>query len=179
MQQELPIIMFKPASFRLLMLALLVPLLLLNGCGFTPVYGNKESSPQLSTVSIDNIGNREGQQLRLLLSDRFYSAQGQSAQPQWALKVTLTTGTEKLGIRRDDVATRARLNVSAVFELRKVGEATPIYKGVERSFVSYNILTDPYATTVAEDNALLRGQTQIADLIATRIALFLKGQAGQ
>lgn len=154
----------------------LLALLLLSACGFQPLYGAgaRPAQQQLASVAIDNIENRTGQQLRLLLSDRFYSAAPATA-PRYRLSVKFTTAKEELGIRRDDVATRARLALVGSFTLTPLngGEA---FSGAERSFVSYNILTDPYATSAAEQNATERGLTQLADAITSRIALYLAGK---
>ncbi len=151
----------------------LLSLMVLSACGFTPLYGNtKQAASHLSTVAIANLPDRPGQQLRLLLSDRFYGAQPQ--QPaQWNLSVTVNSSKEDLGLRRDDVATRARSSWVAQFALTRTGEAAPALTGTERSFVSYNIFTDPYATSAAEANAQERGLTQLADLITNRVALYL------
>ncbi len=151
-----------------------------TGCGFHPLYGSPASSALLSNVKIDNIEGETGQKLRLMLMDRFYGRAPMATTPAWHLSVTLKTAKEELGIRRDDVATRSRLRVLATFKLSPtdpvLADKTKPFEGQERSFVSYNILTDPYATTAAEDNALERGQTQIATQLATRIALYLEGK---
>jgi len=158
--------------------ALLACLLLLTACGFRPLYGEMRSEQNLATVAIENMPGRSGQQLRLLLEDRFYAAVAPAA-PQWKLTVTTTNAREDLGIRRDDVATRARLTVTASFTLTRAGETAPVFTGSERSFVSFNIFTDPNATSAAEANALDRGLTQLADLITNRVALYLSGTSSQ
>ena len=110
-----------------------------------------------------------------MLSDRFYGSRA-PATPEWRLEVGFTSVKQQLGIRRDDTATRARLTLKADFILRRMGEEEPVFKGSERSFVSYNILTDPYATLAAEENATERGLVQLSDMMASRIALYLAGQ---
>ena len=150
-------------------------LLVLSACGFQPLYGTHQADSHLAAVELANLPNRDGQQLRLLLEDRFYGAQPQAA-AQWKLDVKVTSSREDLGIRRDAVATRARRTFTASFSLVSAGQQTAVFSGSERSFVSYNIFNDPYATTAAEDDAQTRGLTQLADLIANRIALYLSGQ---
>lgn len=151
----------------------LVGFLLLSGCGFRPLYGDPQTAESLATVDLAAMPEKDGQTLRLLLADRFYGARPPVTPPGWTLAVTLTTSKQSLGIRRDDTATRARLMIKAVVILRKVGADAPVLTTTERSFVSYNILTDPYATLAAEDNALERGLTQLADTITQRVALTL------
>jgi LPS-assembly lipoprotein len=155
---------------------LLACLLFLSACGFTPLYGQHKAAQSLAQVQIADMADRSGQQMRLLLSDRFYGAQAPSP-ARWRLDVVLTSSRDDLGIRRDDVATRARLNMYATFTLTPVGGDKPAITGRERSFVSYNIFTDPYATSAAQDNAQERGLTQLADLITNRVALYLSGNS--
>lgn len=157
-------------------LALLALPLLLAACGFTPLYGDgaRPAQAQLATVAIDNIPDRNGQMLRLLLTDRFYAAAPQAA-AQYRLNVSYRSYREELAIKRDDVATRARLSLTATFTLTPLDGSTA-FGGTERSSVSYNILTDPYATSAAEQNALERGLTQLADNITSRVALHLAGR---
>lgn len=155
----------------------LLLLLLLAACGFQPLYGTgaRPAERELSEVKLDNIEGRNGQHLRLLLTDRFYGAHAASAQPRHHLAISFESYKEELGIRRDDVATRARLTLIGHFTLTPYDGGKP-FAGSERSFVSYNILIDPYATAAAEQNATDRGLEQIADAITNRVALYLAGQ---
>lgn len=156
----------------------LFALLLLAGCGFTPLYGsNQQADTYLAAVRIANIPERAGQELRLLLEDRMHGNTPLAA-PRYNLSVTFASNKEDLGIKSDDVATRARLTLYAQFSLSETGAATPPYKSSVRSIVSYNILTDPYATYSAEQDALQRGLVQVADAITRRVALHLAGNKG-
>lgn len=156
--------------------ALLLLPLLLSACGFHPLYGEQSaSSAALASVEITRIEDRAGQQLNWLLQDRFYGGHGQSA-PAWKLAVTLHTEKQELGTRQDDVSTRARLTLIANFTLTPLTADGTAFTGHERSFVSYNIFTNPYATRTAEDNAMERGMEELADLMTNRIALYLAGQ---
>jgi len=152
--------------------------LVLSACGFTPLYGSQNGTPveqSLATIKIDNIADRDGQRLRLRLSDRFYGAHAPGI-PQYRLAVTYSYSTENLSIQRNDVATRARMAMTGQYVLYDLRDGAQIYAGSERTFVSYNILTGPYATIAAEEDATDRGLTQLADLITNRIAVFLSAQ---
>lgn len=148
---------------------------MLSACGFQPLYGDRAHPADrlLASVALENIPDRDGQKLRLLLSDRFYSTSPQTS-ARYKLAVRYVASRQELGIRRDDVATRARLSLTGYFTLTPLDGSKP-FSGSERSFVSYNILLDPYATSSAEENATERGLTQLADNISNRIALYLAG----
>lgn len=150
-------------------------LLTLAACGFSPLYGDRAASPQLSAVRIANMEGANGQRLRLLIEDRIHSHATPEV-PRYDLKVTFTTYKEDLGIKDDDVATRARMSITARYTLTSLEnpDEKP-YTGKTRSFVSYNILSDPYSTTAAEEDALSRGFVQVADNITSSIALHLAG----
>ena len=147
--------------------------LMLSGCGFRPLYGDSGTAAALAAVDITTIPDRNGQTLRPLLADRFYGARPPVTPSGWTLAVTFSTTKQSLGIRQDDTATRARLMLKAEVTLKKTGEDKPVFTSTERTFVSYNILTDPYATLAAEENAMNRGLTQLADTITQRVALTL------
>lgn len=170
-----------PSLARALPLVLLLAAsVVLSGCGFQPLYGTPQTSATLASVSLAPIPEKEGQALTLLLEDRFYGATPPAASPQWSLAVTFSSAKQDLGIRRDDTATRARLILRADITIRRLDAAPtapPVYAGTERSFVGYNILSDPYATLAAEDNAMTRGLVQLADSITRRVALTLAAPA--
>jgi LPS-assembly lipoprotein len=156
--------------------ALLLFVLLLAACGFHPLYDqHSHGDDALAMVQISRLEDRTGQQFNWLLQDRFYGGQAQGT-PVWKLDVHLTTEKQELGIRRDSVATRARLTMNATFTLTPLNGQGETLRGSERSFVSYNIFTNPYATRTAEDNATRRGMEELADLVTNRIALYLAGQ---
>jgi len=157
---------------RLLALTLL---LTLSACGFTPLYGTHNGAAvedRLATVALDNIPNRDGQKLRLRLMDRFYGAQAPQT-PLYKLGMSYSSSRENLSIQRNDVATRARLTMVARYSLTDLATNTVVLQGSERAFMSYNILTGPYATIAAEEDATDRGLTQLADLVTNRVALYL------
>ena len=162
--------------------ALLLLLPLLAACGFEPLYGQPTATgqrveQQLADVAIDNLPDRRGQQLRLLLSDRFYGTTAPAPTARYRLAVTYTASKQDLGIARDDSATRSRLNLTASYKLIDATSKEPLLEGKERAFVSYNILTGPYATLAAEENAYDRGLVQLADLLTNRVALYLAGKS--
>jgi LPS-assembly lipoprotein len=151
---------------------LLLLLALLPACGFSPVYATA-ARPNLANVAVANIPERAGQQLRLALTDRLYGAASPITPSRYLLEVNLTRSTENLSIQRNDVATRARLTLLAAYILRDRTTGEVVTEGRERSFVSYNILSGPYATITAEQSATERGIQEVANMITNRLALAL------
>jgi LPS-assembly lipoprotein len=62
--------------------------------------------------------------------------------------------------------------MQAQFFLRPVGGQTAVLTGTSSSTTSYDILSNPFATTVSEDDARERALREVADDIRTRLALY-------
>ena len=143
------------------------------GCGFQPLYATDGSARgELARVQIEQIPDRTGQQLRnaLLLG---FPPGDPNAPAAWRLRVTLTESKQRLGVVKQDVATRANLTLTARYELEDAAAGSTATEGELRSVNSYNILESPYATLAAERNARTRGVRQIADGLTARLAAWL------
>ena len=95
------------------------------------------------------------------------------ARARYSLAVTLTESLTNLGIRKDEVATRTNLALSASFTITELGGAKRIFSGSARSVNSYNILTSDFATLSARDDARRRGVNQLAQEIRKRVSVWL------
>lgn len=153
-------------------------LLPLAACGFSPLYAEKEDGTtvanKLATVRIDAMRDRVGQQMHNLLRDRL-NPYGQPASPDYRLLLLITETISELGVRRDETATRANLKLDANFFLRKSGSGEQVLAGRSTSTTSYDILEEPFATTISERNARERALREVADDIETRLAVFFSG----
>jgi len=149
------------------------------GCGFQPLYGpgtrNAEVTESLASVQVEPLRDRAGQQMHNFLRDRL-NPHGQPVSPNYRLQVQLTEKLRELGVRRDETATRANLRMDADFTLLSADGQTPLLTGRSSSTSSYDILTNPFATTVSEDTARERALREVADDIQTRLALFFASQ---
>ncbi len=147
----------------------------LGGCGFRPLHGQQDSqtsvSDSLSSVRIDPLRDRVGQQMHNFLRDRL-NPQGQPVSPSYRLRVQLTESVSELGVRRDETATRANLRINADFSLFEFGGGKELFAGRSTSTTSYDILENPFATTVSEEDARERALREVADDIETRLAIY-------
>lgn len=157
--------------------------LVLSACGFQPLYGDnggQSASPvdQMAAIQISPLPDRTGQQMHNLLRDRL-NPTGQPRKPAYALDLRLWESSEKLGIRKDESATRAALNLSAQFTLISAQDGRRLLSGYVKSVSSYNILTSPFATGFSEADARARALRELADGIRTRLGIyFSRGQGG-
>lgn len=160
-------------------------LLLSAGCGFQPLYGEGAggaapgagtAEAQFAAVQITPLPDRAGQQLHNLLRDRL-NPRGQPLRPRYRLDVQLREVRENLGIRVDETATRANLTVIGVFVLRESETGAVLFASDTRSTNSFNILTNQFATGVAENDARERGLREVADGIRARLGIYFSRRA--
>ena len=148
--------------------------LLLASCGFRPLYKSGGGEAALSSVQIDVIKDRMGQQLRSMLIDRF-SPRGKAPRADYRLSVALTESKAGLAIKKDETATRANLTIAAKFKLVAIRNSQlGSFTGEAFSTNSYNILTSDFATLSAERDARDRALRSLAEEIRLRVASALK-----
>lgn len=157
-----------------LAIALLAALILLEGCGFRPLYGSRQAgaaSVELAAIEIKPISDRAGQQLHNLLLDRI-NPRGRPAQPRYVLTVRLSQGIERLAVRKTAFSTRANMRLTASFELSPAGGGEQLVSGTSQAISSFNIFNSEFATLTSEKDARSRATGQLAEDIRTRLAVF-------
>ncbi len=148
----------------------------LAGCGFRPLYApddRVDQVQQLASIRVPPIADRRGQLLRNELLDRL-TPRGAPAAPAYTLDVRLQERTEDLAVQRDDTATRANLIMTVQFKLTELASDRVVIDGDSESFNSYNISEFEFATLSAETDARRRAARELAQDIATRVALVLE-----
>ena len=162
-------------------LSALCMLFLLAACGFEPLYAKKQSSnlwyfsgkldnsiaEEMARVSIEPISDRFGQQLRNQLLD-LVTPLGAPKKPKYRLYVTpMGKQITQQALRKDITATRERVRYAVRYRLEADGQN--LLNGNSISFVSYDILANPYSTTMAQKKT----EEDAAKIIANDIALRL------
>ena len=112
---------------------------------------------------------RIGQQLRNVLLTQL-TPYGEPAQPQYYLDVNMTEFTENLAIQKDQVATRANLQIYAYYTLRYITTGAAVFSGQARGVASYDIIQSEYANLTAQQDAERRSIQAIADDITLKIS---------
>ena len=84
----------------------------------------------------------------------------------------MTVARQKLGIRRDETATRANMRFSAAFRLRESRSGAIVFSSRAGAISSYNIVASEYGTIVSERAARRRGLILVAERISTRLSAF-------
>jgi LPS-assembly lipoprotein len=158
-------------------------LLALTGCEFRPLYAERPAeaddggyAASFEQVRIMPIPNRSGQILHNYLRDEI-NPRGQPVDPVYALRVNVTEDALRVGVRKDETATRANLRVIANFELLDTTRGVSTLTGRTATLVSYNLLSQqPFATNEAEVDARERALETISRDISTRLAAHFEEQ---
>lgn len=151
-----------------------VSALVLAGCGFQPIHGQRSaaSGADLAAIDIGLIADRTGQMLRNELLQKMHP-RGALSPSRYGLSVTLRESLQNLAIRKDEVATRANLIIVAGFSMTERGGRKRVFNGNVRSVNSYNILTSDFATLSAREDARRRAVQQLASGIIQRLSVWL------
>jgi LPS-assembly lipoprotein len=156
--------------------------LALTGCGFRPMYG--EAGPaadtpggitktKLAQIRIDPIADRIGQELHNRLRDRMNPA-GQPDVAAYNLSVQLSQIEQEIAGDTDENVRHKILKVTAIYSLvpTKDDKQRLINNASSRISVSFDTLDDPYNDIATKEDAERRAVDQLADMIATRVAVY-------
>jgi LPS-assembly lipoprotein len=160
--------------------AALCLILSLGGCGLRPLYGGGgqgEVAQALRSVTVAPIPGRAGWLVRTALEDRLGAPEGGS--PRFRLEVELDDRIEGFGIRADNAVTRERRTLRARYRLVDAGLGTVLLDATAGSDVGVDVVSSEYATVAAEQTALERLSTEIADQIVSRVALYAARTGGR
>lgn len=157
------------------MLAALAPAILLAGCGLSPVYsggGNGAIATALSGIEVSSIQGQSGWLVRNALVDRFGA--GAAAAPRYRLDVRLDDRLQGSGLLSNDTITRERRTLRARYQLVDTASDTILLDATASADAGIDVVSSEYAVIAAEQTALENISSEVADQIATRVAVTLK-----
>lgn len=152
--------------------------LALAACGLSPMYAGGTSAgvaQGLAAVDIPAIQGRGGWLVKNALEARLGVA-GQSA-PQYRLDVRLDDSLEALGVLNDDTISRERRILRARYQLVDLATGSVLLDATAGSDAGIDVVSSEYATIAAEQKALENLALEVADRMATQIALTLRSHA--
>jgi LPS-assembly lipoprotein len=163
--------------------------LLLSGCGFRPLYAVPDTpggsmQATLRSIYVEPVPERLGYQLRNRMID-VLDGRGQPGGARYALKLTLTTKSEAIGVQSQTTSggitqtaiTRYNDTLTVNYELSDARSGAVVTKGVETGLSAYNVLNSPYATLAVQQDADRRAAEDIADRIRIALAVWFAQQA--
>jgi LPS-assembly lipoprotein len=144
----------------------------LSGCGLRPLYAGGASGPvasSLTQIAVAPIPERGGWLVRAALVDRLG---GEHQGASHRLEVELDDAITGFGIRGDRSVARERRTLRARFRLVEVATGQVVLDATAGADAGIDVVSSPYATVAAEQTALERLATQIADRMVARLALY-------
>ncbi len=156
---------------RIMFLALVL-VVGLSGCGLRPLYAGGASGPvasSLTRIAVAPIPERGGWLVRAALIDRLG---GQQQGASHRLEVELDDAITGFGIRGDRSVIRERRTLRARFRLVEIVTGQVVLDATAGADAGIDVVSSPYATVAAEQTALERLATRIADQMVARIALY-------
>lgn len=153
---------------------LLAAALSLSGCGLHPLYaggGSGAVATMLDQVEVAPIAGKSGWLMTTALRDRLQSS---SATPLYRLDIRLDDQISGLGVRRDDSVSRERRVLRARYQLVRLSDGSVLLDATAGSDAGIDVVRSEYATIAAENTALERLSTIVADQIVARVALYAR-----
>jgi len=155
------------------MRALFLSLMLLSlaACGFSPMYAPLSAGgPAIGPVQVSLIQGKSGHVLETEL-DRILAVEDNGA-PAAHLDITLQEQITLLGLRRDESATRAQLQLTANYVLTPAnGDERAAIRGSVVTVVTYDIPTAAFGEISAQDDARERAAETMAERFRAELAL--------
>lgn len=152
--------------------------LALTACGLSPMYaggGDAAVAQGIAAIDVPAIEGRGGWLVKNALEARLGIA-GQTT-PQYRLDVRLDDSLEALGVLNDDTISRERRILRARYQLVDLTTGSVLLDATAGSDAGIDVVSSEYATIAAEQTALENLAREIADRMATQIALTLRNRA--
>jgi LPS-assembly lipoprotein len=143
----------------------------LAGCGFHPMYGSA-LAPQLSTIYVEPIPERDGYELRNSLIDLLQS-DGVAAGKAYRLKVNLNESQQGIALQNDATITRYNNKLDARYTLSDA-RGNLLTSGSQTELSAYNVVNSPYATLVAEQDSSKRAAQDMAERIRLDLGVWFR-----
>ncbi|MEO0699444.1 MAG: LPS assembly lipoprotein LptE, partial [Pseudomonadota bacterium] len=159
----------------LMALAICAPL---AGCGLQPMYaGGADAAVAqgLAAVDVPPIPGRGGWLLRNALLERFQAAG--EATPAYRLDVRVDDALEALGVLNDDTISRERRILRTRYQLIDLASGEILLDATAGSDAGIDVVSSEYATIAAEQTALENLAKEVAERMATQVALTLRERA--
>ena len=157
-------------------LALAAACLVLAGCGFHPLYGDGSMSDdlakQMASIRVMQISEHYGQVMTNNLSDGL-NPHALRIPAAYNLEVALRENTYQFATRADGTPSRAALQLSATWLLRRLSDNQIVTKGSVKSSAGYDVLPNDYANVVTGGTDEIRAVRDLSDQIQLSLADYL------
>lgn len=157
---------------------------LVSGCGFSPLYVQKEGgakwyynnqfntsiSQEMEKVKVETASGRFGQMVRNILLDNL-TPKGEPEHPEYRLYISSVNKREyDQALRQDITATRRMVVYRVTYYMAEDGKK--LFTNNSIAYTSYDILVNPYSTTIGAQKAEEEASKIIAQDITLRVGAY-------
>ncbi|MBX3492299.1 MAG: hypothetical protein KF899_05030 [Parvibaculum sp.] len=158
--------------------AMLLALLVLPACGFTPMYATHNGASvaaDLSMLDVKAPENALGRALKYNLLDILSPSGNPPANAPYRVELAPTLYEEDVAIERDADVTRKNTVLVVPFRLIDVETGKPVMRSVARSRTSYNRVDSEFANITASRDAQARVARDVAGEIKLQLGIHFSG----
>ena len=155
-------------------LAIIAACLLLAGCAFRPMYGRSSLSPQLASIYVEPVAERDGYELRNRLIDLLQS-DGQETGKKYHLKIVLNEASQGIALQNDASITRYNNRLEARYVLSDM-QGHELTSGIQTELSAYNVVQSPYATLTAQQDSAKRAAQDVAERIHLDLGVWFRNR---
>lgn len=148
-----------------------------GACGFHPLYATNPvdgggGRQVFATIYVDPIaGEQIGYELRNSLIDGLEGSP-KPAEAVFRLRVTVSQYLQGIAVANNATVTRYNYTLDANYELSDMHTNKVLKSGIEETLSAYDVVTSPYATLVAQQDAQRRGAQDIAERIRIDLSAY-------
>ena len=161
---------------------ILLALLLVAGCGFSPLYGERGDGPiadELGAVEVEPIDHELGVVMRNRVRDNLARHNADEI-VRYILVIQLSSDNIPLITERDSQIRRFDYALTATYQLIAISDGAVLHNGSSRIVSSYNIIDSAnLASLVAEQSAGQQAAKEISREIVTGLSLYFDGLVQQ
>ena len=146
------------------------------------MYGNQKGGEvlkRLAAVDVAPMRGRLGVEMYNRLLDNLRPG-GKAFAPHYQLIVEVATHRAALITEADSQVRRFKIIVIANYRLVEIGSDAVLDSGTARAVASYNVVeTSNYGSSVAEEEAQLRGVREISQQIVAGLSMYFKQHSSE
>ena len=153
----------------------------LAGCGWAPLYADRETGPadaDLRAIKVSPMPERVGKRLAMALRESL-NPDGAPSQQRYRIDSLLTVSRSDLGIQSTGLGSRGKIDATVTFWLRDIKTNAQLLLSTVHTAESFDIVANEYASVVAEEDARIRAVEELRRDIIARLTLFFQRRAAE
>lgn len=136
------------------------------------MYGRSNLAPEMASIFVEPIADRDGYELRNTLIDLLHS-DGETSGKAYRLKIVLNESSQGIALQNDATITRYNTTLDARYTLSDA-RGNMLTTGTQTELSAYNVVNSPYASLVAQQDSTKRAAQDIAQRIQLDLGVWFR-----